>query len=806
MALNASIRFTQDGVTKPAGEAMVVQPGLPVTVEVADVTDIVSWRIQLAHVEPGSSLGTPAPGAPVLFGEDALGASAPVVSFTPDVPGSYRIVATIWDEANFSGASDRDIRNAIVPLEDGLLIPPQQFSPPQILDGSKPDELNVDGQPYGFAGTTSQPFMSELFRRLSRLDKGLDGAFKVFRTNLANDAFEWAKLTWESLAESANVRWTQLLGVGTEVLDPSGWPLPGSQNDANVTMSYDVATRTFTLTHVGDYNVWVAGTRVTITGDLSVVWPNTAGAHFFYLDAAGALQTTMSFDVWLDVFRGGAPVAYLIWHSSGVVTQLGEERHGMIDGEAHVNLHRTRGTQWIRGGGGDLYGFTFGDGSLDAHAQFSVTQVLIADEDIVELIAPNGLNTFDPLTARTWAKVGTEWVVKDYDAFPGVMQSGANYTGGTYTGANGRIAWNEITAGVGALTETTNNDYVLAHVFATTEASGNSADGGSTNWGIEVILGQAEYLNPADLEEGALLEVRDLVLAGLPFQEFAFLGTVAFQSNSAYTNSVTARTVQVEDILGNTVDYIDLRDSGIGSGGGGGGGGVTDHGALTGLSDDDHTQYLLADGSRVAAFLSAASHVVVDAANAAVSGAIRLKSGDYIRGRYLGSDHNMLGSNGGNLDVGDGAGINTIYLQALNDLRLLLDSSSAMTVTPSLFSLTYPGGQYVQAGAGFIGIAISRASTGNVRLPTLGSIYGLDASLSDLRIIGIESGDYVGVGQPSVVVFETETTKAKLYRPLEIERYALAGIAAPTGTEGQLVYDTDGNLYWRTASKLVQLA
>ena len=31
---------------------------------------------------------------------------------------------------------------------------------------------------------------------------------------------------------------------------------------------------------------------------------------------------------------------------------------------------------------------------------------------------------------------------------------------------------------------------------------------------------------------------------------------------------------------------------------GGGGGGVTDHGALSGLADDDHPQYLLADGSR----------------------------------------------------------------------------------------------------------------------------------------------------------------------------------------------------------------
>ena len=29
-----------------------------------------------------------------------------------------------------------------------------------------------------------------------------------------------------------------------------------------------------------------------------------------------------------------------------------------------------------------------------------------------------------------------------------------------------------------------------------------------------------------------------------------------------------------------------------------GGGGASDHGALTGLADDDHTQYALADGSR----------------------------------------------------------------------------------------------------------------------------------------------------------------------------------------------------------------
>lgn len=39
---------------------------------------------------------------------------------------------------------------------------------------------------------------------------------------------------------------------------------------------------------------------------------------------------------------------------------------------------------------------------------------------------------------------------------------------------------------------------------------------------------------------------------------------------------------------------------------------VTDHGALTGLADDDHTQYLLADGTRTATQLTVSGDVTVD--------------------------------------------------------------------------------------------------------------------------------------------------------------------------------------------------
>jgi hypothetical protein len=56
--------------------------------------------------------------------------------------------------------------------------------------------------------------------------------------------------------------------------------------------------------------------------------------------------------------------------------------------------------------------------------------------------------------------------------------------------------------------------------------------------------------------------------------------------------------------------------------GGGGGGGVTDHGALTGLADDDHTQYLRADGTRaLAGNLAVDALVTIDGRDVSVDGA-----------------------------------------------------------------------------------------------------------------------------------------------------------------------------------------
>lgn len=73
-------------------------------------------------------------------------------------------------------------------------------------------------------------------------------------------------------------------------------------------------------------------------------------------------------------------------------------------------------------------------------------------------------------------------------------------------------------------------------------------------------------------------------------------------------------------VLPAELDALDDRVVVLEAGGGGGGGGVTDHGALTGLGDDDHTLYALADGTRgsFAAPLGADDNYVTDAEKSAL--------------------------------------------------------------------------------------------------------------------------------------------------------------------------------------------
>lgn len=161
--VTALIKFTQSAVPGIAGEAYSGIIGSGVTIENGDNSNVLSWKIELLYARPPSTLEV-VPGVPTVLGMDDI--TPPTGTFTPDVPGSYRIRLTVYDAIGLLGNSDQDIRNFIVAMPGrNLIIPPYQALPdPLPLPGSnppagspapKPDEMNYGGQNYGWGGDNS---------------------------------------------------------------------------------------------------------------------------------------------------------------------------------------------------------------------------------------------------------------------------------------------------------------------------------------------------------------------------------------------------------------------------------------------------------------------------------------------------------------------------------------------------------------------------------------------------------------------------------------------------------------------------
>ncbi len=173
MAAVASIKFDQaDGSGSPAGEAhpaiFYFAPDLAknvVTITNGDNTDVESWKIELLYQPPDSALGA-VPGTPVVLASAT--SPTPTIGFIMDAPdGCYRIQLTVWDG---SGVSDVDIRNVGVPNGRGIIIPPYQKLPDPLpllgtnLPGEKADELNFNGQVYGWLGDSSEGLHHDIIR------------------------------------------------------------------------------------------------------------------------------------------------------------------------------------------------------------------------------------------------------------------------------------------------------------------------------------------------------------------------------------------------------------------------------------------------------------------------------------------------------------------------------------------------------------------------------------------------------------------------------------------------------------------
>ena len=316
--------------------------------------------------------------------------------------------------------------------------------------------------------------------------------------------------------------------------DPTGFE---NRTGSTVTI-VGSTTRTVTVSVVsGSYDIWFYGVRHNITTTKQINFADTEGLHFIYFDTDDTLKeyispTTIQI---LEMIRDKCLVRIFYWdatNKTAIITT--EERHGCVmDGLTHYYLHYTRGLQIVSGF--SLNDFVISDGSLDSHAQFSIAEGSVSDEDIGITSSAIASTTGVPILYRTGAN----------GYWRQLTQAGfAVYK--NPSGTTNRIMYNQYTGGAWQLTEIGESNFMLIHLFAT-----NGAD-----YKVYSVLGQTEYSTLLAARNGAAVELASLQTGNLPGPEVRFIATVVFQTDKDYANTVHAKIVEATADGDNYINWI----------------------------------------------------------------------------------------------------------------------------------------------------------------------------------------------------------------------------------------------------------
>ncbi len=296
-----------------------------------------------------------------------------------------------------------------------------------------------------------------------------------------------------------------------------------STNDDS-TITVDHTTRTITIEPLAvSYDVWVGANKYVKVDPDSVILSADAGAHAVVFNTDGDL-VDLGVGFTIDqIIKNNAYVCE-VYVNDSEIKWVADERHGLMPWQTHIQQHLDGGTV-VRGGLGLTDFSVDGNGSLDAHAEFTASAGSILDEDLTSTISES---TSIPVIYKSGA--GGLWQTDSTLSTPIVLTGGSP-------------AWNEFTGGAWQLTAVSNNKFFLAHIFATpVKHVGSTANGGYI-----AIMGQAQYTTKTAARDGANQEISDLITAGLPMAEFAPVGTVIYKANSGYANAHKAAVVSTDE-------------------------------------------------------------------------------------------------------------------------------------------------------------------------------------------------------------------------------------------------------------------
>lgn len=356
---------------------------------------------------------------------------------------------------------------------------------------------------------------------------------------------------------------TALQEVGQELLQHK---MNGFEDRSASTISWDNATRTFTITPNSTDYYWMQGVRYSYDSAKSVQIDDSSGIHWIYFNGATltAIQdpTHSQED---DLLTEYCLVGAVYWNATdGDTVLLADERHGVVlSPETHHWLHDNIGAKFRDGAA--LSEYTLNTAS-DAAISFDITDIEFYDEDIEHVVE-------DGVATNQYEQVLTgdaEIPVLYRDANGDWTQQAAS-TLPYLVGGTPNLAYNEDQGGgTWAVTEIGNNNYCTSYLVITND----------WEYPLKMVAGNAEYGNVFAAIIGAATEI--LNWGTLPAAEFVVLYQFILQDGNGGTTD--GEIVAINDFRYSQLSGASYQP--------------TDHGTLTGLGDDDHAQYLLADGTR----------------------------------------------------------------------------------------------------------------------------------------------------------------------------------------------------------------
>lgn len=360
-------------------------------------------------------------------------------------------------------------------------------------------------------------------------------------TNYFRSVWQWKRGSWQPLQSQ------DITG------EPTGFP-----NTTQSSIAFDETTRTFSITFGTDvWDYFIKGEAFRKDAEESIVISDDPGFHYIYYNGATLSETTQEDD---RLFQDWAFVASIYWNpdqQQGVI--FGEQRHGVImDGRTHLYLHEVNGARVTGMNIGNTD--TTGDGTQETDTQLSISDGQLINEDLFHQIRNSA--TPDEFFEQILDPVA-EIPVLFRDGDPGTWRRLDAQTSPLSSGAT-RLHFNEDTGGSNwQRTEATADGKFIAYWIVATD---------HVDEPVVSIMGQAEYDTLEDAQEAE--GIGTINRGDLPANDSRAMYRLIYETNAAYTNTFHAALRDIADFRG----QVELGNPST----------PTDHGSLSGLTQQDH--------------------------------------------------------------------------------------------------------------------------------------------------------------------------------------------------------------------------